>query len=181
MFSSALNGSLVGYCEGRKGLRPGDPISLYLFVIAMEVFAKLLEEVALRSEFEFNPKCDAIKLMHLCFAHDVLTFSKASVQFVKAIHRILEEFTDISGLKVNHSKSSIFCSGVSVVEKRRLLECLNMPEGSLPARYLGVPLISKKFAASDCASLLEKIFGRINSGLSKNLPFMADFNFYPVC
>lgn len=54
----ALNGSLVGYCEGRKGLRPGDPISLYLFAIVMEVFAKLLEEVALRSEFEFNPKCD---------------------------------------------------------------------------------------------------------------------------
>jgi hypothetical protein len=55
--------------------------------------------------------------------------------------------------------------------KERLLEYLNMIESNLPMRYLGVPLISKKLAASDCASLLEKISRRINSWLSKYLSF----------
>lgn len=73
------------------------------------------------------------------------------------------EFAAISSLEVNPSKSSIFCAGVSVGLKERLLECLNLFEGNLPMRYLGVPLISKKLAASDCASLLEKISKRINS------------------
>lgn len=52
-----------------------------------------------------------------------------------------------------------------------MIGCLNINEGNLPVRYLGVPLISKKLVASDCSSLLEKISGRINSWLSKHLSF----------
>jgi hypothetical protein len=46
-----------------------------------------------------------------------------------------------------------------------------MEEGSLPIRYLGVPLISKKLSAVDSEVLVEKIAGRITSWLSKNLTF----------
>ena len=41
-FTIALNGSLVGYFQGGKGLRQSDPISAYLFVIAMEGFTRVV-------------------------------------------------------------------------------------------------------------------------------------------
>jgi hypothetical protein len=46
-----------------------------------------------------------------------------------------------------------------------------MPEGSLPVRYLGVPLITKRLSAMDCDALVAKIAGRIDSWLVRHLSF----------
>lgn len=68
-----------------------------------------------------------------------------------------EEFADLSGLRANPSKSHVFCAGVCGRQKEMLTESLEMKEGSLPVRYLGVPLISKKLSSLDCEILLDKI------------------------
>jgi hypothetical protein len=43
-FSISLSGTLVGYFKGEKGLRQGDSLSLYLFVKAIEIFRKIMED-----------------------------------------------------------------------------------------------------------------------------------------
>jgi hypothetical protein len=50
-----------------------------------------------------------------------------------------------------------------------VLDYLQMKEASLPVRYLGVPLISKKLSATNCSILIEKVSGRNNSWISKKL------------
>ena len=47
-FFVLINGSLTGFFNSSKGLRQGDPLSLYLFVIGMEVFSTLMDNAASR-------------------------------------------------------------------------------------------------------------------------------------
>jgi hypothetical protein len=129
IFSICLNGTLVGYFEGKKGLRQGDPLSPYLFVLVMEVFSRLMAmSTGLDSGFKFHPKCLKLKLTHLCFAEDLLIFSKASLSSINVIKDVLVEFEELSGLKANPSKSSFYCSRISKKVKHTLLNELQMKE-----------------------------------------------------
>ena len=42
-FSISVNGGLVGFFKGARGVKEGDPLSPYLFVLAMNVLSKLLD------------------------------------------------------------------------------------------------------------------------------------------
>ena len=114
-----MNETLVGYFEGKKGLRHGDSLSLYLFVLAMEVFARIMADLTAEGlDFKFHPKCLKLRLTHLCFADDLLIFAKASLRSIHTIKAALFEFEDLSGLKANPSKGFFFIiiffsSGVS--------------------------------------------------------------------
>jgi hypothetical protein len=171
-FSICLNGTLEGYFEGKRGLRQGDPFSHYLFVLAMEVFSRIMaDHIRGVSGFKFHPRCLKQKLTHLCFADDLLIFSEASVKSISIIKDALIEFEELSGLKANPSKSFLFCFDVSDRTKLLLLGDLRMNEGHFPVRYLGVPLISTRLSAPDCMALLDRITSRIDSWIAKNLSY----------
>jgi hypothetical protein len=177
-FSIALNGSLVGYFKGGKGLRQGDPLSPYLFVLAMEVFTKLLHNKVRGSQyFQYHPYCERQHLTHLCFANDLMLFVAADIPSIKLIKEGLEEFRMLSGLSVNQSKSEVFCANVPSDLQAQILSILQFRAGKLPVRYLGMPLISGKLSYDDCVPLIEKITARINSWTVRHLSFSGRLQF----
>lgn len=55
-FSIAVNGELAGFFPGKKGLRQGDSISPYIFIMVMEVLSKLLERSVEQGLIRLHPK-----------------------------------------------------------------------------------------------------------------------------
>ncbi|KAL0289800.1 UNVERIFIED_CONTAM: hypothetical protein Sradi_7064800 [Sesamum radiatum] len=162
MFSISLNGSLVGFFPSSRGLRQGDPMSPYLFVIVMEVWCILLQKREQQAEeFQFHWKCKAQGILNLCFADDVLIFCKGNVQSVRIIKDILEEFAAVSGLRVNPMKSQVILSRAAQTVIHEIINVMGFQEGTLPLKYLGVPLVSSKLSVTDCRPLLQKIDDRL--------------------
>ncbi|GJW35630.1 hypothetical protein Tco_0058550 [Tanacetum coccineum] len=62
----------------------------------------------------------------------------------------LMEFSKVSGLVPNMNKSTIFFGSVKESEKQRILKVMPFAIGTLPMKYLGVPLITKNIGVSEC-------------------------------
>ena len=171
MFSVSVNGELAGFFASKHGVRQGDPLSPLLFIITMEALSRSLSAAACSQEFQYHPKCEEIRLTHLSFADDIFLFSGGTNSSVQIMMGELVKFEQFSGLQVNNQKSAIFLAGVSVDIKTDLLNTTGFGLGTLPMKYLGVPLISTRLSQSDCQPLLEKILGRIHSWTSRALSY----------
>ncbi|GAB2276072.1 hypothetical protein Dimus_039168 [Dionaea muscipula] len=170
-YSASINGELCGFFRGGKGLRQGDSISPYLFIIAMEVLSGMFQHHIARSAFRFHWRCDRLRIVHLCFADDLLVFCRGDVESIDVVRATLSYFRDISGLAPSPAKSSVFFSGVQPVVRREILEILGFAEGTLPGRYLGVPLINTGLTYGDCRPLIDRILARVKSWMCRFLSY----------
>lgn len=141
--------------------------------MVMEVLSRLLSATTSLPDFAFHYKCAKINLNHLCFANDLMIFAYGSECVVKIYTDILARFENMSGLKANVSKSSIFFSGVEGGMKARILQISGYKEEKLPIRYLGVPLITSKLSKRNCESLIERISSRMESWTAKYLSYVG--------
>ena len=72
---------------------------------------------------------------------------------------------------MNKQKSVIFLSGVNGEVKNDILNITGFSMGSLPMKYLGVPLISTRLSHCDCQPLIDKLLARIQAWTSRSLSF----------
>ncbi|GJX65728.1 putative reverse transcriptase domain, reverse transcriptase zinc-binding domain protein [Tanacetum coccineum] len=79
-FSIHINEDLHGYFKEKRGLRQGDPMSPYLFTLVMEV-RTLIKKRKVREEcdFAYHNRCSKLKIINICFADDLIMFSRGDV------------------------------------------------------------------------------------------------------
>ncbi|XP_062118524.1 uncharacterized protein LOC133832161 [Humulus lupulus] len=90
---------------------------------------------------------------------------------VRGIQEAFKKFCDSTGLSANKTKSHIFFGGVKEDIKVKILDLMQMEEGSFPLKYLGVHLRPTKWKASDCGVILDKLNKNLNCWASRNLSF----------
>ena len=141
-FSIMVDRSPTGFFQNSRGLRQGDPLSPYLFVIGMEALSQLLN-CAVDGNYLSGSKIagrdgDGFVISHLLYADDTLLFCGASKDQLKFLSWLLMWFEALSGLRINLNKSEIIPVG-SVENVQDLAFELGCGIGSLPSSYLGLP------------------------------------------
>ncbi|GJU46388.1 ribonuclease H-like domain, reverse transcriptase, RNA-dependent DNA polymerase [Tanacetum coccineum] len=168
-FSIRVNEEMCGFFKGGRGLRQGDPISPYLFTLVMEIFnIIMIKNIANASSFKYHYGCKELKLTHMCFDGDLMILCNGDTNSLKVIKESLEEFSNVSGLFPNLSKSTIFFGSINEDRKRDLLEVL-------PFRMLKEESIAGE---TSCYPMLEGLL--IASVLSSMQQYWASIYMLPI-
>ena len=110
-YSILINGEPHGNIHPSRGLRQGDPLSPYLFLLCAEGLHSLIKKAESNGDMQGVSLCrGGPKITHLFFADDSLLFTKATTTACEKIQLILGQYEKASGQQVNHDKTTIFFS-----------------------------------------------------------------------
>ena len=163
-YSVLINGEAHGRIYPTRGLRQGDPLSSYLFLICMEAFSALISDASNRNLLSGVSICRGYpRVTHLFFADDNLFFCKADREEVSRFAEILVLFEAASGQKINVDKSSVTFSHNTLVETREeVLGVLGPMQELRQGKYLGLPSVIGKSKNQVFAEIKEKVGKKIS-------------------
>ena len=102
----------------QRGLRQGDPLSPYLFILAEEVLSRGLRKIfndGLVKHFHLGR--GTMLVSHLLFADDTLVFLRGNKNSLKNLLGFLKLYEGSFGQRISLPKSSMFCSKLISLEK----------------------------------------------------------------
>ncbi|CAJ2646720.1 unnamed protein product [Trifolium pratense] len=171
--SVLVNGSPTDEFPLRRGLRQGDPLSPFLFLLAAEGLNVLMEAMVARNLFTGYSigGQESIMVSHLQFADDTLLMGVKSWANVRALRAVLVLFESMSGLKVNFNKSMLV--GVNIPESwlDEAASALCCKVGKIPFLYLGLQIGGDPRRLVFWEPVLSRIKNRLSGWKSRFLSF----------
>ena len=154
-----INGLVHGSIVPTRGLRQGNPLSPFLFLLCAEGFSALINEVARCQQLNGISICmGSPKITHLFFADDSLLFCSANGTECNKLKEILRIYESALGQKINTDKSSIFFSlNTSQELKDEILHILGPMNDSNHTKYLALPSIIGQLKKLIFVEIKEKV------------------------
>jgi hypothetical protein len=139
------NGNRTEFFSPQCGVRQGDPMSPYLFVLCMDKLSHIIAESIDKGEWKpMRAGRHGLVISHLMFADDLLIFGQATEEGMTTVMHVLNKFCNMSGQQVNYDKSSIFFSRNVPESKRAALSNISgLKETKNLGKYLGVPALGR--------------------------------------
>ncbi|XP_022865360.1 uncharacterized protein LOC111385213 [Olea europaea var. sylvestris] len=120
------------------------------------------------------------KALHQAFTDDLMLFVRGDVMLVDILMKCLSNFGAMSGLNINVGKSCIYTAGIHGQELEDILAFSHLTIGTMPCRYLGIPLAAKKLKVSLYDSFTNKISSYIGTCLTSSLSYAGRAKFVPA-
>ncbi|OMO92659.1 reverse transcriptase [Corchorus olitorius] len=167
------NGEVLPAFRPERGLRQGDPLSSYLFIMVMERLSHMiLEKVGLKLWQPVKVSRSGPSISYLFFADDLMLFNVAEHAQVEVVRDTLTEFSNASGLHVNLEKSKLWMSpNVPIDKARSLSRSCGIPLASELGTYLGVPIIHGRVSKVTYKHVIDKVLRRLDNWKGKVLNY----------
>ena len=172
-FEVLINGGKSDQFKLGRGVRQGDPLSPFLFILAQEVMFRLLDrEFHLKKISRVKASINGPAITHVMYADDIVLFSKATRMEAKAINECLDMYCKWSGQCINRSKSGIYFSKHTPRQTTRGIKQIFHMKGLKDSIYLGTPMFLSRSLSKDFSYLQNKLEARLSGWRSTTLSWV---------
>ena len=180
--SVLINGVASREFSPAKGLRQGDPLAPYLFIMVGELLSRLLtraRELSIIDGIQLSNETEPIS--HLQYADDTILLVKNNEKSVRGVQYVLQLFQIISGLKVNFSKSVVYHPSNKIDKITSWAELLKCATGTIPFKYLGAWVGKRPSVQSFWDPMLLSIKSKLSSWKQSSLNFSGRVTLLQSC
>ncbi|KAJ9538624.1 hypothetical protein OSB04_031357 [Centaurea solstitialis] len=170
--SVLVNGSQTDEFPMERGLRQGDPLAPFLFLIVSECLHLMIKKAEEKGLFKGTKVGkDGVIISHLQYADDVINFGEWEAGNFLNLLKILECFHLGSGLKINLQKSKLYGVGVKLDEVQSWASRLGCGSANLPFIYLGLPVGGSMQKYNAWQPVIEKTKCKLGKWKAKMISF----------
>jgi len=166
-----VNGEYTDSFFPQRGLRQGDPLSPYLFILCAEGFSALLQHAESVGNIEGIKVCPGAPVVnHLFFADDSLILMKAREADALFLKQMLRTYELASGQVINKDKSSVlFSPNTSNYTRQQMRAILSINQEAKSEKYLGLPVTVGRSRKKTFEYIKQRIWVRIQGWQEKLL------------
>ncbi|GJY55700.1 RNA-directed DNA polymerase, eukaryota, partial [Tanacetum coccineum] len=167
--SILVNGCPTNEFQFYKGLKQGDPLSPFLFILVMESLHLSFQRIVNAGMFKGIVLDQSLCLSHMFYADDAIFLGEWSDGNISTLIHVLKCFFHASGLKINLNKSKIMGINVEsaqVIQAAAKLGCLVL---KCPFYYLGTRVGGSMTRVQAWQEIVEKVKSRLSKWKSKTL------------
>ena len=137
-----VNGIKIDSFQPSRGIRQGDPMSPYLFLLCMEFLGAQITSMFEDKRWDkVRASRSGLSFSHVFFADNLMLFAKANYKNCEAITKVLEIFCSLARQRVSNTKSKIlFSPNVTSRRAKGICRRLGIAATTNLGKYLGFPI-----------------------------------------
>ncbi|XP_074327140.1 uncharacterized protein LOC141665057 [Apium graveolens] len=170
-YSFVQEGEIFGDVQPQRGIRQGDPMSPYLYILCAEGLSSIIrrhEHVGLLHGCSIARGAPPVS--HILFADDSYFFFRATKPEALTMKNILLKYERLSGQAINFGKSNVVFSPNTMSRRRReVCETLQVAEVIVPGKYLGLPMHIGRRKNKEFKFLVERISSKLEGWSNKSI------------